>query len=301
MDDSKAIWICDGVKIYPADVRREVLRAGLKSGDVVMGHFDLRPFGKIGEIRNKYEFYNTIIDILLSVVGPQGGLIVPAYTYSFCKGEVFDKRISSSTTGSMADVALKRFQENCKKQLGETIYRSDDPIFSCIGFGESAKKICQNIGTESFGAGSIYDHLYNENAKLMSFGFQFAVTYMHYVERCFHNKCRALPYRYDKVFSGTMINDDGFPREKSYTYYVRDLDFCEYNFSVIPEELCRRGTLETVKIGDGIVAIATARDIYDAIFEMLQEDVLFCLEKKCRAALEKHLREIKEKEERPKG
>lgn len=295
IDMDKAIWRNGDEHIYPTEVIAKLKASGLKEGDILMGHFDLKAFGKIGDIKNKFDFYNTIINILISIVGPEGGVIIPTYSYSFCKDEVFDQLHTPSTVGSMAEVALKRLQDNHENYLGEAIYRSNDPLFSCVGFGKAAESICSNIGLESFGKDSIYEHLYKAKAKLMGFGFMFAVTYMHYVEHAYHLTKRKLPYRYDKEFSGTFINLDGSTKKITCNYFVRNLEFCEYDFPVIPQELKRLGRLNTAYIGAGEVTIATAEDLYNTMFEMLDRDILCLLNAESRSALEKHLAQTSEK------
>ena len=65
-------------------------KVGLKKGDIAMVHSDLRTFGKIGDVTDKERFIGLILNAFLNVLGKEGTLVVPTYTYSFCRNQVFD-------------------------------------------------------------------------------------------------------------------------------------------------------------------------------------------------------------------
>jgi aminoglycoside 3-N-acetyltransferase len=271
-DKGKAIWTYLGQKIYSSDIKNKLKEVGLVNGDIVMGHFDLGVFGKIAEIRNKKEFYNTVMNAILSVVGENGALIIPTYSYSLCRRQVFDIRNTKPSIGTLSRIALEEYQDNLENGDREQIIRSNDPIFSCIGFGNKAKLILENLSNVCFGDESVFGRLYRFNAKLMGFGFMMAMTYMHFVERKYHETIKPLKYRYNKIFDGTSIDINNQKHHVEYTYFVRDLDNCEYDFKTIPKELERKSLLNTSFLGAGEITLTTAHHMYNTIFEMLKKD-----------------------------
>jgi len=268
------MWILKDKKIYPVDIENKLKELGLKNGDVVMGHFDLKPFGKLGNIRDKDVFYNVVIDTILSVIGNEGALIVPAFTHSLCKDQVFNIRTSKPIVGYLSEVAFKRYQE---KQ--PYVYRSDDPIFSCIGFGEKAEELFKDLSVDCFGDDSVFGRLHNMNAKFLCFGFPFAVTYMHYVERRYNDLVRKIVYRYNKTFKGKVIDENNESRNVEYNYFVRDLKLVEYDFSILARELYKRRLLKKVELGGGVISRAYAWDVYNTIFHMMSKDIYCFLNK----------------------
>lgn len=288
-DRSRSVWINGVEKIYPSDIRNALKSIGLKQGDVLMPHFDLSVFGKLGDIRERDDFFNVVINAILSVIGEDGALIIPAFSYSLCKNETFDINSTLPTIGQMAEVALKRYKENLELDLGLPIFRSSDPIFSCIGFGKKAGSLFNAPGTFCFGDNSVFGRLYEHDAVLMGFGFEFAVTYMHFVERRYNDLKRPLIYRFNKTFKGGLIGRTGDLRDVEYTYFVRDLQYCDYDFKKIPEELERKSLLNKIRLGSGMITSSTAKDLYNTIFEILDKDLFGLLTEDCRNDLLRYL------------
>ena len=60
-----------------------------------------------------------------------------------------------------------------------------DPMFSVLIFGKNRKKYI--VSNDSFGPNSIFDKIFKENFKLISFGIdKFDPTFVHYVEQYFN-------------------------------------------------------------------------------------------------------------------
>lgn len=283
-DKQRSVWIFGGKKIYASDIKKKLREVGICEGDIVMIHADTKAFGKVGEIKARKQFYNTIIGAMMSVIGVKGALIVPAYTYSLCRNKIFDIRNTKPKIGALSDAAFEMYRENIICRLGEPIIRSNDPIFSCVGFGNKAGLVLTNLGNVCFGDDSVFGRLYRQNAKLMCFGFEFAVTYMHYVERRYDRK-KPLKYRYNKVFRGKTIDEHGKKNRATYTYYVRNLRYCAYDYSAISRKLASLGQLEKTTLGGGEIAVSSAEATYITIFEMLDADKYSLLSSKSRSAL----------------
>jgi len=278
MNKNVVIWKFKNQKICVKNIEEKLKKGSLQKGDIVMIHADTKVFGKIGDIKDRKQFYNTIIDSIISVIGDEGALIIPAYTYSFCHNQTFDIMNSKpSIRSTLSNIAFERYRSNVKHLATKTIIRSNDPMFSCIGFGDKSTLVINNLGNECFGTNSIFDKLYKNNAKLMCFGFKFAATYMHYVEKYYHNKKKKLEYRFDKKFSGHVIDKNKKKQPVTYTYYVRDQEKCAYNFSTIITQLKHKNLLKKARLGGGEITLCTTKNLYDTIFKMLDTDKFILL------------------------
>lgn len=114
------------------EVRAALKQAGLVSGTAAIVHASLFSLGHM--VDDNGDFAQTWIDLLLEAVGPDGAIILPAFTYSYCKGKVYDPHKSLSTVSLLANQAIVTHQG----------YRTLDPIFSYVilpGSEAVAKKV----------------------------------------------------------------------------------------------------------------------------------------------------------------
>lgn len=267
MDEKKqkALYYSDSGPISREDIEKALMQAGLEKGDIVMVHSDIRSFGRMGDIKDKEEFVGTVLDAFLNVLGGEGTLVVPTYTYSFCKNEDFDVKNSPSTVGTFSEFVRK----------DERSIRSEDPLFSHAAIGKDAGKLLSKVPDECFGKDSFFDRLYRCDGKIINFGKFFDITYIHYIEKNFSTR-----YRYDKKFSGTLIKEDGSRVQKEVTYYVRyylqgvpeEKQPVKHDCSPIEKELDRKGLLNKVPLGDDFVICSQAKDCYDAGLDILKEN-----------------------------
>ena len=157
--------------------------------------------------------------------------------------------------------------EYARKQ--KTAYRSVDPLMSNIVIGRDLDLV-KNIGRHSIGKDSTFDKLHHKKGvKFLFFGSQLpkCFTYMHYLE-----KLKATPYRYDRRFVGTIINEDQ-SYEDTYTLFVRynnvELGKGNYTYEKI---LLERGLLNQVPCGDTSISCIAEKDSFELFFDLLKED-----------------------------
>ncbi len=254
----KVLYYYNSTPISQKDIESSLKGAGLKKGDTVMVHSDVRVFGKLGDVHDKEKFLDSILDAFLNVLGSDGTLIVPTFTYSFCKNKVFDVKNTSSTVGI--------FTEHVRKK--KEAVRSIEPIFSCAGIGKHSKKMLENISSECFGKDSVFDRLHGIDGKIMLFGRSFDITYVHYIENAFK-----VSYRFNKKFSGTIINENGIKYYSEFDYYVRYLDRnVNYRMENLGDELFKRGLLKRTVLGHNNLLICKAKDAFDVGIEMLRKN-----------------------------
>ena len=256
----QAIYYHNNNPLTRMDVEKALLDSGLANDDIVMVHSNVSTFGKMGDLKKRTLFLNEILNAFLNVIGAGGTLIVPTYSYSFCNNQEFDVKRTKSTMGAFPEYV---------RTLNSSI-RSEDPIFSHTGIGRYAKELLSNVSCECFGKDSLFGRIYKHNGKIINFGKFFDVTYLHYIEKIFN-----VSYRFDKIFSGTIINEHGKKYYKEFKYYVRtresDMKFI-YDMTLLGDELERQGLLKRVKLGSSHILCSKATDSFKVGLEMLKKN-----------------------------
>lgn len=254
----KALYYYGSIPVTREDIEDAFKKSGLRNGDVVMVHSDVGRFGRLGDIHNREMFLDSILDAFLNVLGGKGTLIVPTFTYSFCNNKVFDVRRTPSTVGI--------FTEHVRRK--NRVVRSAEPIFSCAGIGMQAKKLLEKVGNECFGENSLFDRLYKMDGKVMLFGRPFDITYTHYIEKVFK-----VSYRFDKLFSGKIIDKNGKSYFSEFLYFARYLDRnVNYKMEYLGNELFKRGLLKKVGLGHSSILLCGAKDVFNVGIEMLKNN-----------------------------
>ena len=203
----KALLEFKGKIFYDEDLITCLDNCGLKRGDTVCVHSELFGFGT--PLLTRAEFLSAILKCFWQVLGEKGTLLMPTFTYSFCKNLAFDKANSKSTMGVLS--------EFFRKQNG--VFRTNEPIFS-FGVAGFKQEAFSKDYASCFGKGCVYDTLTKENGKIMLFGTQdLGYTFTHFVE-----EEAKVSYRYYKDFSGLLINEKGEKFTKSIRYFVRNLN-----------------------------------------------------------------------------
>lgn len=182
-------------------------KLGIKKGDILCVHTELFNFGF--SLLSKKEYLSIYIESFLEVLGESGTLIMPTFTYSFCKNENYDKLNSKCKVGILND--FFRFWGG--------VLRNNDPIFSFAIKGKEQKEFLKDHSS-CFGENSVYDMLYKMEGKIILLGSEInGYTFTHFIE-----EKAQVPYRYFKEFNGKIIDELGNTFQKNIKYYVRDLN-----------------------------------------------------------------------------
>lgn len=249
--------------IYCYDIVKGLKEGGIKENNIVLVHADVSKFGKIGDIKNKSEFLRLITDSLKEVVGENGTIIMPTFSYSFCKNEEYNPDATSSTVGVLSEHFRK----------GKDVVRTLHPIFSVAVWGREKEIFSENLGKDSFGKDSVFGKLHHKNGKIIFFGAPFqSCTFIHYIEQLFN-----VPYRYHKIFTGKIrIKNELY--EDSCSYFVRSLDGnAELDLLRFQDYLIQNGLMKKVELGDGEILIISADTLFNEGVKMLKEDINFFL------------------------
>lgn len=184
---------------------------GIVRGDVVCIHAFMPSFGIIeGGCETLYEVLN-------SFIGPAGNIIVPTFTYSYRRNEIFDVRRSASINGI--------FSEHIRKH--DSVYRNDDPLVSFAGIGKNVPEIIKRKSKNCFGRDSVFESLFAADTKFIGLGVGWddGYSFMMHLE-----KLADVPFREDRTFVGESIGKDGVKFVDEAVHFVRN-GFREYKRS----------------------------------------------------------------------
>ncbi len=120
---------------------------GLRPGDIVffqVSHLTLGPL-ECGSF--KKEVCELLYSAMREVIGPEGTMLLPAFSFSFYRNEDFDVEATPSIQGAWS--SSLEFLEYFRRLPG--VVRSADPILSVAGLGpraENSSPDCQIPATE---------------------------------------------------------------------------------------------------------------------------------------------------------
>jgi aminoglycoside 3-N-acetyltransferase len=245
--------------IAPSGVTDALMAIGVKPGSVAMVHADAIVAAQFPAMPNEQRL-DLLIEAVEAALGDDGTLVIPAFSYSFTKGEPFDIDKTPSAVGMVS--------ERFRNQPG--VHRTADPIFSFACRGPLAQELCAIPVKECFGAQSVFAFLHRCNAHIVDLGCSMnrGGTFVHYVETAY-----GVAYRYKKAFSGTVISRTGEAAECSIVYNVRDLTRrSDADLGRLQKRLGDDGKLRTVQVGRSRIMAVTASDLFDTVWKMLDED-----------------------------
>jgi aminoglycoside 3-N-acetyltransferase len=238
-----------------ADLRRSLSKLPLNKGDVIFTHSNLGFFGRIEGVLGNAQICQIFFEEIMAVLGENGTLIVPTFTYSFPRKQIFDSLVCPSAMGLFAEWVC------CHPNS----IRSEDPCYSVAAIGGNAASLVDCVPENSFGENSFFDRFYRAGGKVLNLNFDAGSTFIHYVEREL-----VVPYRFDKTFSGVSIRK-GKIQSGSSTIWVRYMSDDALEFDSKPfNKLARESDLFHVEyLGRGQIGLISAEATYKIIKQML--------------------------------
>jgi len=238
------------------DIAIALSEAGIKSGDVLMIHGDAIVGAQIKSYGSDSGLH-VLLDEILKYLGDHGTLIIPSFTYSFTKSEVFDLDHTKSDVGHFSE--FFRFMPG--------VVRSSNPLFSVCAIGKHKSQFQNSSIFDSFGSDSCFGVLERLNGRVMCLGCDFDTTFIHYVEQM-----NAVPYRYFKNFRGVIVKDSEF-REITTSYYVGDLSVkYRTNLKCLKEYLIDLNKLVIVPFGRFASYTVSCKDLVEGCSTLLAKD-----------------------------
>ena len=217
-------------------LNKKLVQLGLKKNDIVFSHSNLAFFGKIKEKDNICKIF---LKTIFEIIGPNGTLIVPTFTYSINK--IFNKKKTPSVCGVFSEYTRQT-------SLG---LRSKDPIFSIYAIGKYAKyltKIKSLNNYECFGEDSFFYKFYKLSGKIMNFNDTCASTHVHLFEKFLN-----VNYRKNKVFNCTILENSKRKKRNIIFYCVKNLRKNEARFDLFHKMSLKQKFAKQVKLGLGVI------------------------------------------------
>lgn len=247
-----------------ADLATAFQTAGLSRGDVVLSYTNVGLLGIPAEGNDRGTADRVLLQAFQQVVGEEGTVCVPTYTYSFAKREPFDPDNTPS--------ALKGWSEYVRTRPGAC--RTRDPIFSVAALGARARELTEAVPFDSFARDSFWDRFIQADGWVMNVNLWAIAGLAHYVER----RC-GVKYRYDKLFVGDFI-EHGVTRRIGSIFTVQDQTNKEtvLNLSLFEELAYRSSLARKFSVGRGFITAMRARDMERMIREMLADRPYFLIQ-----------------------
>jgi aminoglycoside 3-N-acetyltransferase len=241
------------------DVVRALVDVGVREGDVLISHTSVGMLGRPAEGFSKEILADLFLSAFREVLGPGGTWILPAYSYSYTRSEVFDP--ATTPPGNMGLLTEMYWQR-------PDFHRSTDPIFSVIATGGRAEELLREVPDDCFGEDSIYARLLAADAAVCNVGIGSHSALIHHVEQKL-----GVPYRYIKMFRG-VTRIDGDERESEVAYNVRALDNPRNPpyFMRLDHDARADGSTAAVRVGRGEINLIRGRRMEELIRAGLERD-----------------------------
>jgi aminoglycoside 3-N-acetyltransferase len=231
---------------------------GILKGSTVMAHTALFTLGMIeGGVAG---FYQALMD----QIGPEGTLIVPTFTYSFRRDELYDK----NNTPVAKNIGI--FSEFVRKL--PIAVRSEDPLFSMSSVGPRASELMKLRSKNCFGIESIYSKLFDEDISFLAIGITYSTGLTGFIHL---EKISSVPYRKDQNFTGKSVDDNGKIFDDYANHFItNDEDNAEIkiNRETIGSLLEEKGISKTVKYGQGLHIMLKGINWRDFVCDQLKKD-----------------------------
>ena len=174
-------------------------RTGLGSGDLVFFQVSHLTLGQVeGESCGK-QLCELLYSAMREVIGPDGTMLLPAFSFSFSKNEDFDAQSTPCIEGTWS--SSLEFLEYFRCLPG--VFRSADPILSVAGLGPGAEKLLTRLPNTSYGKDCLHERLLEAGGKICGVGVSLAdAPFIHYVEERV-----GVPFRYKKLFTGRVVQN----------------------------------------------------------------------------------------------
>lgn len=241
-----------------SDLKKALIRVGVKKGDNILCHSNIGYFGRIKNINTSEQLCQSFLKVILSIIKKDGTLIVPTFSYSFFNKENFIINKTKSKMGIFSEYIRKH-----QKSI-----RSSDPNFSVAAIGRHSKYFSETNNENTYGEESFFDKFHKSNGKILDFNF-IGSTIIYYYERKLN-----VPYRFDKKFYGLINN-----KKKNIIVFSRKLGKKNIHDALPITNLMKKDKiLKVSKLGRGEVTCITSHNFFKYIKKKYKKNNLILTE-----------------------
>jgi aminopeptidase-like protein/aminoglycoside N3'-acetyltransferase len=247
-----------------ADLINGLKSVGLCPGDVVLFQISHLALGPIECAPSKEEVCQLLYSSMREVIGPEGTMLLPTFSFSFSRNEDFDTQTSPSIQGEWS--SSLEFLEYFRRL--PDVMRSADPMLSVAGLGPQAERLLTRLPNTSYGKDCLYERFVTLDGKICGIGVGLAkAPFLHYVEEALE-----VPFRYKKLFTG-HIGQNG---KRSKQGWVASVPIQAANGlpdgSRVEEMARSEGLCRVAGVGMGEVVSIHCRDFYELIRREITQD-----------------------------
>ena len=239
---------------------------GVRKGDKLyvssdMTHLTLEASRACGLKRREDldRFYEVLTDSMKELVGEEGTLLYPVFTWSFCKGTPFHAKTTQGEVGAWGNWVLNNRPD---------FRRTKNPMYSFMVWGKDAEELLNMDNRTAWGKDSPFGWLREHHGRnlIIDVSLSGSFTFLHHVEETIR-----VPHRYFKDFRGEYEDAEGNIKERVYTLYVRDLDI--ESRQVTPDDcLVEAGAAKKAQFGKANLQLVELADAYPLIEENLRQE-----------------------------
>ena len=250
---------------------RELAKLDLTQlGDSAIGpvlvHADLmRARSFVGPIQSRTMMIQKHVEVLLDACGDRP-LWTPCFNYDFCGARTTDLRTAPSQVGPLGQAFLK----------DQRFWRSTDPVFSICGSGNPIEYLDRSR-ILAFGAASGLGQLFERNGSILFYGTTIrSATILHLAE----SRAGGPIYRYDKVFTGELVDSAGEKLAVEFVYHVRPKGMSlDYDWERLERDLYDAGVIcfHTHR-NEKVVGLCDAKMLVDYWVSRIKDDPKYLLD-----------------------
>lgn len=240
------------------DLEQALLSLNLSSGRPIMIHSALLALGRPEEINPK-ALPETLIGLFQKLF-PCATLLVPTFTFQWCRGEPFVLETTPSR-------GMGTFSEAIRKHRGSK--RSPHALQSIAALGPHAARYTQEQPPSAFDPEGAFDRFLHDNGQLLCLGATFeALSLVHWAE-----EAMKVPYRYWKRFTGPYKDKKGSGLRTFHLYARNEKLMPRVHLEPIARKLREKDQLRSIPFGHTALLSCNATEFADAALSLLHRDV----------------------------
>ena len=201
------------------DLKRALNNLGVRKGDILYISSDIKTFlfnivieYGIESKKDRDLVLNALVDEFQAIVGKEGTLLFPVFSWDWCRGKGFDIKMTKGEVGTLSNWVLKNRMD---------FTRTKHPIYSFMVWGKDSEYLKNMDNQDAWSHSSPFYYLQECKAKQLLFNIEAfqGLTFGHYIEQEV-----GVPYRHSKYFFGEYTNEKGIIEYRMYSMFVRDVD-----------------------------------------------------------------------------